>query len=272
MSLDGQGLRLAAAVARRTGEVVDALAACEGARPGLAGPSGLPGWSRLTIACHLRYGALALGRMTEAALAGRPAAYYPEGRERQRDETLVPGPDESPAGVVRSLAGHGEALDRAWAGLTDEQWARTVDEPAGRRDLGPVPLLRLALLRLTEVEVHGTDLDLGLGEWSDTFVSLALPDRIDWLNVRRSNHRVVDDRLEGSWLLVADDGPAYRVSVRGGAVESRPASTAEPAVAVIEAASRDLLALLLGRPFRQEPRYRGDQAFGRAFGRAFPGP
>ena len=42
--------------------------------------------------------------------------------------------------------------------------------------------------------------------------------------------------------------------------------------ATIEASSRDLLALLLGRPFLSQPRLAGDVAFGEAFTAAFPGP
>jgi uncharacterized protein (TIGR03083 family) len=258
------------AVARRSAEVVAALASADPAT--LRGPSALPGWSRLTIACHLRYGALALGRMTAATLAGAEASYYPEGRDRQRAATLEPDAGEAPADVVASLAAHSARLDRQWADLAGRQWALDVVEPAANRDLGAVPLARLALLRLTEVEVHGTDLDLGLADWSDVFVRVALPTRLGWLRARRSNHRAFDDRLEGSWLLTATDGPAHLVSVRGEAVDSRPAAPTERATAVIEASSRDLLALLLGRPLRRPAVYRGDEAFGRAFSRAFPGP
>ena len=80
-------------------------------------PSELPQWSRLTIACHLRFGAEALSRMTRSALEGEPVGYYPEGREAQRARTLVPLPGESPQGVVESLALLSEELHQAWAAL-----------------------------------------------------------------------------------------------------------------------------------------------------------
>jgi hypothetical protein len=41
---------------------------------------------------------------------------------------------------------------------------------------------------------------------------------------------------------------------------------------VIAASSRDLLALLLGRPLAESPQWSGDTAFGEAFTAAFPGP
>jgi maleylpyruvate isomerase len=261
---------LVTAVRRRTEEVVTALRAA--GDEGLRAPSLLPGWSRLTIACHLRYGAEAFGRMTEAALEDRPVSYYPGGREADRPATLEPAPDESPAEVVASLAAHSGALDRLWAGMSQAQWDAVVREPDERPDLGPLPLSRLPLLRLTEVEAHGSDLDLGLGDWSDVFVRAALAFRLDWLNTRRTNHRSVDEAVEGAWLLTAPDGPTYLVAVAGGRVSSRPADVGTPADAVVEASPRDLLALLLGRPLRTPPRYGGDVALGQAFSRAFPGP
>ena len=235
-------------------------------------PSELPEWSRLTIACHLRFGAGALARMTRSILQGEPVAYYPEGREAQRPLTLVPRPGESAQDVVESLALLSDELDGEWSALDVAAWDREVVEPKDNPDLGPIPLGRLPLLRLTEVEVHGTDLGLNLRDWSDLFVSTVIPMRLEWLNVRRANNRVFDSELEGSWLLVAADGPTYWVSVDGTKVESRPASPHSGATAVIETTSRDLLALLLGRPLNSPPVIMGDIAFGQSFSLAFPGP
>ncbi len=120
--------------------------------------------------------------------------------------------------------------------------------------------------------MHGTDLGLDLGDWSEPFISTVLPMRLEWLNVRRANHGAFDTELEGSWLLVAADGPTYKVSVDGTKVESRPASRDTQARAVIETTSRDLLALLLGRALNSPPVIMGDIGFGQVFSLAFPGP
>ena len=261
---------LVAAVRRRTDEVVAALGQLDD--DALRAPSSLPDWSRLTIACHLRYGAEAFGRMTAATLEDRPVSYYPGGRAATRPATLEPARGEEPVDVVASLAARSEALDAQWSGMSEAGWEAVVREPDDQPDLGPLPVARLPLLRLTEVEVHGTDLDLGLADWSDVFVRVALPFRLEWLNRRRTNHREVDARVTGSWLLTAPDGPTWRVAVDRGGVTSEPAERGAPADAVVEASARDLLALLLGRPFRAEPRYGGDEDLGRAFPRAFPGP
>jgi uncharacterized protein (TIGR03083 family) len=261
--------RVQAAIDHRTARLVEALSELD--EMDLTGPSRLRGWSRLTIACHLRYGAETLRAMTEAVLSDRPVSFYPEGRAQQRPGTLLPNVGEHPSDVVESLARHSERLSQRWASLNEDMWNRQVLEPEDNVDLGPITLGRLALLRLTEVQVHGSDLGLHLEDWSPFFIEVVLPMRLDWLKVRRVNHHV-DDFLEGAWLLVASDGPTYRISVSRGAVESVPASRTTPARAVVEATSRDLLALLLGRPFLQPPRITGDVAFGQAFSEAFPGP
>lgn len=234
--------------------------------------SELPEWSRLNIACHLRFGAEALARMTRSAIQDRPVAYYPEGRERQRPQTLVPKPGESPQEVVESLARLSDALVEQWSSLPPTAWDREVVEPPENADLGPLPLPTLPLLRLTEVEVHGADLGLNLAGWSTIFVKTVLPLRLEWLNVRRVNHRAFDAELVGSWLLVATDGPTYKVEVDGWTVTARPAGPDNPSRAVIQTSSRDLLALLLGRSLQAPLVIAGDMAFARSFSRAFPGP
>ena len=55
-----RGAAISEAARTRTADIVSALAAMGS----LSAPSRLPGWSRLTVACHLRYGAIASRRMT----------------------------------------------------------------------------------------------------------------------------------------------------------------------------------------------------------------
>jgi hypothetical protein len=144
-------------------------------------------------------------------------------------------------------------------------------EPPENPDYGSVSISVLPLLRLTEVEVHGSDLDLGLSEWSETFVEVALPTRLAWLAIRRRDPALYDPKVQGSWLLAATDGPSWIVSVTGDEVSSRPAASEDSADATIEGTGRDLLAMLLGRPTR-ELVLSGDTQLAGAFKRAFPGP
>jgi uncharacterized protein (TIGR03083 family) len=238
----------------------------------LGAPSALDGWSRLTILCHLRYGASALARMTRDTLAGEKTSYYPDGRSRQRSGTLVPANGEAADDVIDSLYAAGTELDGEWARLRPDDWSREITEPADNRDLGRVSLARLALSRLLEIDVHGTDLAIGFPDWSPALVEVALPTRLSWLSTRRTNHRAFDRTLRGSWLLVATDGPTWFVAVDAERVESRPAVDADAPTATLEGSARDLLALLLGRPRLDELSVGGDTAFGLAFSRAFPGP
>jgi len=62
------------------------------------------------------------------------------------------------------------------------------------------------------------------------------------------------------------------VSAGADAVQARPAETETPATAVIDGTSRDLLALLLGRPPQESLVISGDREFGASFARACPGP
>ena len=262
---------LARVAAERTQRLIATLQQLDEAV--LEEPSRLPGWSRLTIVCHLRYGNHALRRMTLDALEGRETSYYPDGRARQRPTTLMPAPGERPAEVLDDWQAAAAQLDSVWSTVDDAQWSTEVVEPADNPNLGPVPLARLAFTRLTELDVHTTDLGIDAApDWSSTLVEVGLPTRLAWLATRRTNHRAFDGTIQGSWLLNATDGPCWLVTVKEERVESRPAVEDDEATAMIQASSRDLLALLLGRPRHHPLRFSGDTAFAQSFEKAFPGP
>ena len=101
-------MSLVARVEARTAEIVDTLSSLDD--DALAAPSELPDWSRLTIACHLRFGADAFTRMTRGGIEGVPVAYYPARHDAQRPSTLLPQQGESGLDVVASLASHSEDL------------------------------------------------------------------------------------------------------------------------------------------------------------------
>jgi uncharacterized protein (TIGR03083 family) len=261
---------LARAAGERTQRLIASLRELD--EVALEAPSQLPGWSRLTIACHLRYGSHALRRMTLDALAGRETSYYPRGRVRQRPATLMPAHGERHSDVLDDWQSIAADLDSVWATLDDQRWRTAVIEPANNPDLGSVPLGRLALARLTEVDVHATDLGIDAPDWSSILVEVALPTRLAWLATRRTNLREFDRSVRGSWLLHATEGPRWLVAVGADSVESRPAAEDDDTDGTIHGSSRDLLALLLGRPPLETLRFSGDVSFARSFGLAFPGP
>jgi hypothetical protein len=210
--------------------------------------------------------------MTRDSLAGKQTSYYPEGRSLQRPATLMPSDGETPRRVLTDWESAAIALDDAWSELDDEQWNSDVVEPADNADLGTVPLARLALARLTEVEVHGTDLGIGLPDWSSTFVEVGLSARLSWLSNRRRNHWDFDDSIRGSWLLSTTEGLRWLVAVDGDLVRSRAAIEGDATRAAIAGSNRDVLALLLGRPRAQPLKLSGDLRFAASFELAFPGP
>lgn len=265
------GRAIADAVRGRTIEVAAALTNLDEAA--LLAPSALPGWSRLTIACHLRYGAHASGEMTERTLAGRTASFYPRGRAAQRPGTLVPDSGETPRDVVTSLRDAAGALDAHWAAFGPNEWGRTLREPDDSPDLGRANLAMIALLRLTEVEVHGEDLNLGLPDWSDIFVEQALVTRLGWLATRPTGSRGRDSNIRGSWLLVTTDTDLrWLLATDDSDLTSRRASSdADDADTRLEGTARDLLALLLGRR-HQSVHITGDERLAAAFSAVFPGP
>lgn len=204
----------------------------------LVTPSLLPDWSVLTIACHLRYGAQALRQITGATLAGAPSAYYPAGRDVQRPYTLQPALGEPVAHVVESLRYESGELDELWGQLRDEDWDRSmVPHPGDDDTVGSMSLRDLALLRLTEVMVHGSDLGLGLARWPLTFGQTVLPLRIERAQVRHA------DGFEAVVEFAATDAAARRVRFADGAA----LVTDEVPDLTVSAVANDLVALLLGR-------------------------
>lgn len=250
---------------RRTDLTVEALAQL--GDDDLLRPSELPDWSVLTIACHLRYGASALLQMTDDALAGRPASYYPDGRATQRPGTLHPADGETPRDVVRSMAAAGEALQRRWETLSDADWATDAVEPEDNPDLGAQPLAALPLFRLTEVEVHSTDLGVGIPDWDEAFAITTLPMRIQRLHGRRPTSEVP----EGTTWRLATPEDAYRVTIEDGAASTAIDPSLDPVDAEVRATPRDLVALLLGRACKQPALWSGNEDVGRSFSILFPG-
>jgi hypothetical protein len=156
--------------------------------------------------------------------------------------------------------------------MSDDQWSLVGSARGDTFEDRSLSIVDLALLRLTECEVHGSDLDLCLEDWSELFVAHALPFRLELLAERRVGLRGDLEKPQGSWLLSATDGPAHLVVVDRGGVHVSQCALATSSVAVIEGSNRDLLAVPLGRPRVGQISFAGDVSFGRSFTRIFPGP
>lgn len=128
----------------------------------------------------------------------------------------------------------------------------------------------LALLRLTELEVHGTDLEIGAKQWSDLFVDTALDARLRWLPARRLSTGSGDTEPHATWRLETTDGPAYTITTTQ--TETTDSTTDISADATIRGSKREILRFVLGRLPLNALDVSGDEHVAAAFRRAFPGP
>ncbi|HEV3227760.1 MAG TPA: hypothetical protein VGZ52_13025, partial [Acidimicrobiales bacterium] len=177
-----------------------------------------------------------------------------------------PGPGESVGAVVGSLGEASAALHERWRGLSEVQWETVLSEP----ELGEVSLTTLCFMRLTEVEVHSVDLDLGLGPWSDEFVEAAFAVRV--LALPRLRRRPdADRRVCGSWLL-SDGVESWYVEAEGATATVERSAPLDEVISIIEGDRRALVGMLLGRVPVDTLELTGNIDLAKAFKAAFPGP
>jgi maleylpyruvate isomerase len=185
----------------------------------LAGPSGLPGWTRGHVATHLARNADALRNLLVSARTGERLHPYVSRERRNADIEAGAGrgqPDQTDD--VRST--HEEFVAAA-AAVSD--WNATVfradDDPG-------IPVWWVPLLRLGELEIHHTDLDTGYGldRWPAEWVRAYLPYASSGLSERAGEPLGLD----------AIDSDA-RVPVD------------EPSARIVEGPERTLLAWVVGR-------------------------
>lgn len=133
-------------------------------------PSLLPGWTVGHVLTHLSRNADSHRRMIDAAVRGEVADQYPGGAE-QREREIAEGAPRLLPEQVTDLRRAIWALEGAWSTCTAEGWSGE-----GRTAGGMVPIADLPFRRWREVEVHHSDLGLGVTpeDWSPTYVRLEL--------------------------------------------------------------------------------------------------
>jgi maleylpyruvate isomerase len=157
--VDGAQLRFEEAVA----DVDDAT---------LRRPSSLPGWSVAHVLAHVARNADSHVRRAEAAMRGEVVEQYVggfDGREREIQSAARLGA----ADLLRDVCDSGRRLAETWRAVPGEAWCARSRDVGGRER----PLSDLPGRRWQELEVHVTDLDLGLtyAAWPDGFVAVWLP-------------------------------------------------------------------------------------------------
>jgi len=208
-----------ALVAAATHRVLAAV----GAGDGLDAPSLLPGWTRGHVVTHLARNADSFTWLLDGAAADEVREQYPGGAGT-RAAAIEAGAGRPAAELSADLERSARRLAAAMARLEPAAWGRQV-----RLTRGEVPARALVWSRLREVEVHHGDLGLGYGPdaWSEGFVAVELPLRIDGLAPRLPRGTAVR-------LVAADRGSSWEVG-------------AGPASMAVTGSAAGLLGWLLGR-------------------------
>ncbi|SDC98628.1 maleylpyruvate isomerase N-terminal domain-containing protein [Glycomyces harbinensis] len=148
-----------------------------------AAPSLLPGWTRGHVITHVARNADALRNLLDWARTGVETPAYRRASDRVAD--IEEGAGRDVDDLRDDLAESAEAFAADAEMLTDAAWLHEVRVLDG-------PLFRAALLlprRLTEVELHHTDLGIGYkaADWTPKFAALRLPDPMAaWREERKS--------------------------------------------------------------------------------------
>ncbi|MFD9126903.1 maleylpyruvate isomerase family mycothiol-dependent enzyme [Kitasatospora sp. NPDC059571] len=170
----------------------------------VAGPSGLPGWTRGHVLAHLARNADSLVNLLETARTGVDIPQYasPEAREHGiRDGAGRPLDVQ-----LADLATSAERLAACAATLPDEAWTAVLRHRNGYR----FPAYEVPYKRLMEVEYHHVDLAAGYtpAHWPEAFAAAELE--------RIAGQLAGSDGLP-PLLLVAEDTGARVAAGRDGA-------------------------------------------------------
>lgn len=204
-----------------------------------AAPCRLPGWSRAELVTHLARNADGIRGMVEGAIRGEVVAMYPGGPE-QRANGIAAGRSERAANLRADLRRASDNLIEAFESLPADAW-----DCIGQASK-PRTMRELTWVRLREVEVHHSDLDLGyeVSDWPVRFVSGALGEIFGTFGDRSASVRPtvdIDYRV-----ISTDHERAWRVVLRGPRVDVVD-DDGEPADGEARGWGCDIAAWLYGR-------------------------
>ena len=133
-------------------------------------PSRLPGWSRAHVLVHIARNAEGLQNLLLAARTGAALRMYSSPTTRAADITV--GVDRPSEVIFADVVENSFRFLVEARAMPDEAWSNTVAFTSGVPNPPNMPGVRVAELRLEEVEVHHVDLDIGY-KFSDTPTDLA---------------------------------------------------------------------------------------------------
>jgi maleylpyruvate isomerase len=187
-------------------------------------PSLLPGWTRGHLLTHLARNADGLRNLLTWARTGMMTPQYPSAVAR--DEAIETGAGRSAAELHADVAESAAALAAEAASLPEAAWQASVHGIHGKAHPAWFTLMR----RLSEVEIHHVDLDIGyrVADWPDSFVA---------------------ERLPGVTASFAgrDDAPACLVEVTGTGQVFRIGPAGAGGTVRVSGPPRTVMAWLIGR-------------------------
>lgn len=164
-----------------------------------AAPSLLPGWTRAHVVAHLRDNAAGFARALEGLVAGEPAYVYDS--DQARDANIEAGAQESGEALLASLVETQKRLRSVLQGLTDQQWAATIERTAGGRQIA---VADIPANRWREIEIHHCDLgaDYSFADWPEPFADFLVRD----LAAKMADRGSVTLEIDGGETLVLGAG------------------------------------------------------------------
>jgi maleylpyruvate isomerase len=148
-------------------------------------PSRLPGWTRGHVLTHIARGGNALTNLLTWARTGVETPAYRS--QEARDADIEAGAGRPAAELLADVAESAAAFRAAVSGMPDDAWSFPVRGPVGP----DFPAAQLLARRLTEIELHHTDLDIGYGpaDWPSEFATMELDEPMRSLREDRAKGR-----------------------------------------------------------------------------------
>jgi maleylpyruvate isomerase len=131
----------------------------------IAGPSGLPGWTRGHVLTHIARNADSLVNLLTWARTGVETPQYPSMADR--DAAIAAGAGRPAADHLADLRAAGARFAAAVDAMTPAAWSVRIRYASGAETRAA----HVVWSRLREVEVHHVDVNSGYGpgDWSDAF-------------------------------------------------------------------------------------------------------
>ena len=137
-------------------------------------PSALPGWTRGHVLTHISRNADGLGNLLRGARTSQPIPMYPSPESRDR------GIEDGAKRTLEEQLTDLRASALRFAGAMESMPAAAWDVEVPHRT-GPFPAERVPRKRVSEIEYHHVDLDLGYtpAQWPQEFVAAELTPLVD---------------------------------------------------------------------------------------------